>query len=294
MAAMASSKTEDTAKEETPLINSNDDVVQSTPSFLQRVCSSITSEDAIFMSSARSISSLLTNELNSTERKDALENTGIGPAAHLIRDAVLGESDGISETWGYDPHAHPDQPVKNFVCVLCARLVAYHWMVRFLLATAWTLALVTFLEPPQWCRDSDLEIAQGGVDHKFGTCGVILDSTGTAVDGEENVQYYPNSSSMFLTLEQSRTVEWVCLFILTSFLILRLGRDGFEFHRFFHSGYNRLVHCLRCLLLVCLYTALITKNPRFSPFLRLVMLGTYLPKFQKELLLLIKMVRALP
>jgi hypothetical protein len=167
MAAMASSKTEDTAKEGTPLINYNDNVVQSTPSFLQSFRSSFSSEDAIYTSSARSISSLLMNKLTSSEREHALKNLGIGPAAHLIRDAVLGESDGSSETW-YDPYAHPDQPVKNFVSVLCSRLITYHWMVRFLLATAWTLALVTFLEPPQWCRDSDLEIAQGGVDDKFG------------------------------------------------------------------------------------------------------------------------------
>jgi hypothetical protein len=102
------------------------------------------------------------------------------------------------------------------------------------------------------------------------------------VDGEENVRYYPNSSSMWLTLEQSRTVEWVCLSILTSFLILRLGRDGFEVHRFFYPGHIRFVHSLRCLLLVCLYTALITKNPRFSPFLRLV-IGYLLAKVSKRI-----------
>ena len=58
----------------------------------------------------RSISNRLISHLSSSEREHALKNLGIGPAAHLIRDAVLGERS--PENW-FDPYADPDRPFSK-------------------------------------------------------------------------------------------------------------------------------------------------------------------------------------
>jgi hypothetical protein len=288
MTKMASPRTimEDATGEESPLLGEvGDSVADSSRSILSF-------DSAHLHSSARSISSMMIRNLSSSARQQALKNLGISPAAHLIRDAVLGEKGTPYEAW-YDPYANPDQPFKNFVCVLFGRVLSHRWMLRVLRGAAWTLVLLSFIDPPHWCRNSDLDIVQVGEDNKFGTCGVIMKTRGTASDGEEDVEYYPNTDSMWLTVKQSEQLEWVCLGIITAFIILQFGRDGFELNRFFFPGHVRRKHSLRLFLLPCLYYGLLTRNTIYSPFFRIVLLGTYLKNFQKEMNSFIKMVRTL-
>ncbi len=236
------------------------------------------SESSSLRGSVRALSNRLISRLSSSDRNHALQTLGIGPAAHLIRDAVLGERS--SDEW-FDPYANPDQPFRNCLSLLCSRLVAYRWMNRLLRATAWILVLLSFIEPPSWCdRNADLKLVEATTIDDFGTCGIILTARGTAVDGMENVQFYPNSSSMWLNPTQARRVEAFCLGGIFCFMLLQFGKVGMDLRRFF---YVRKVNTFRLILLVSLISGLCTKSTTYSPFFRLLLLGTYLKSFQKEL-----------
>ena len=249
--------------------------------------------------SLQTLSDRFWSRLSSRERNHALETLGIGPAAHLIRDAVLGEKS--TADW-FDPYQNPNQPIRNAVSLVCSRLIAHRWMNRLLRATAWILAILSFIEPPSWCRNQKyihLPIVRNNnnnsttspANHEFGTCGILLEARGTAVDGTENVQLYPNSSSMWLTPTQAHAIEAWCLGIIFFFLLLQFGKDGMDRRHFFDVGSGaRQLHSLRLILLAVLVLGLYMDDKTYSPFFRLVMLGTHLQTFQKELDSLLRMV----
>ena len=237
------------------------------------------------------------SSLSSRERNQALQTLGIGPAAHLIRDAILGEKS--TPEW-FNPYQNPHQPIRNIISLICSRLIAHRWMNRLLRATAWILVILSFIETPSWCDNpkyNDLPIVHNATSSnhasdEFGTCGILLRTKGTAVDGTEHVQLYPNFSSMWLTPKQARSVEAWCLSIIFFFLLLQFGKDGMDWRHFFHSGsVAHRLHSLRVILWLVLVLGLLIKNTTYSPFFRLVLLGTHLKTFQKELNSLVRTVR---
>jgi hypothetical protein len=244
--------------------------------------------------SQNSFSSILWEKFSPSERESALQKEGVGSAAFLIRDAVLGEEDLPYDSC-YNPYARLENEWRNFLAIICGRLSANQWIVGLVQGTAWMLALLTFIEPPYWCRDSDLFLAQNTtIDEvdKFGSCGVLLNAKGVSADGETYVDYYPNSNVMWVTIEDSRAVEWVCLSIVTFYLILKFGRDGFESKRFLFNGYSRSIRLLQCCLVIFLFRGLLTQYTEYSAFVRLLLLGTFMRDFQREAFTLLKMVRA--
>ena len=291
---MVSNDSED-AKEDSPLLKHIDrrDVSNSVRSVTFGV-DSVEFQSSTLSNRSSSISIFLKDTLLSpSERERALQTQeGVGPAAFLIRDAVLGEEEHPYETW-YNPYADPANERRNFFAAFCARSSSSVVMVRILKVAAWTLVILSFVEPPYWCRRSHLVITEDSdkFGNGFGVCGVLLNAAGPSLDGEEMVTYYPNSSSMWLTEEQSTKLEGLCLFIITLYLFLRFGRDGFEVQRFLMNGYNRFTRTLQLLMILLLIRGLITHNTELNPLFRLALLGTFTRGFQREVRTLVKMVR---
>ena len=252
--------------------------------------SSVTEEDSLLgslqkesNSSRREISRRLISHLSSRERDDALtRNEGLGPAARLIRDAVLGERSPVDL---YQPDSEDEHhPWQSFVAIVCARLVAYRWINQVVQGRAWILVLLSFVDSPPWCQhNEDISLVENAtIDGSYGTCGIILEATGTAVDGTEDVHLYPNASSMWLTPGQSNLVEGVCLGVLVLFMGLEFGKDGLSLERYFQPGSLRTIRSFRLVFTMCLLFRLWIKDTTYSPFFRLFLLGTYLKSFQKE------------
>jgi hypothetical protein len=242
--------------------------------------------------SFRQVSSRIIRSLSSTQREHALRDLGVGPAAFLIKDAVLGYQDAPWYGW-YDPYENPHRELRNLVSVVSGRLVANNYMNWLLIVANWVLFGLSFIEPPHWCRDSDLDIVQNRTDdslQEFGDCKVILNARGTAADGTPDVDLYPNSRAMILSVTQSQNIELVCIGIIAAFALLELGRDGFEFHLFFYPGLKRWLHFLRCVLIALLVVGIVVKNVAFGPCFRMLLLATHLRRFQSELFALVKMV----
>jgi hypothetical protein len=239
----------------------------------------------------KSSSSVLWGKFSSHERNYALQKEGVGSAAFLIRDAVLGEEDIPYECW-YNPYIHPQKEWRNFFAIICGRLSGYYWMTWVVQVAAWMIALLTFIEPPYWCRHGDFAMVEDVdyEDNRFGSCGVLLSANGPSLNGEESVDYYPSSKSMQISIEESVAVEWICLSIVTFYLILKVGRDGFEAKRFFINGYGHWTRTLQSFLITLLYYGLLTKHSKYDPFVRLFLLGSFMRDFQREVYTLIKMV----
>ncbi len=136
------------------------------------------------------------------------------------QDAVVGHQDAPYEGY-YDPYRNEHNKLRNIISVICGRLVV---QLRGAVVFAnWILFVLSFIEPPFWCRDaSDLQIALDRDDSSFfgdsnnrnneyGDCRVILSAHGTTADNETNQQYYPNSNAMWLTISQSQHIELACL-----------------------------------------------------------------------------------
>ena len=193
----------------------------------------------------------------------------------------------------YDPYENEQSAIRNNISVTCGRLVVrLRGAVTF---SSWVLFMLTFFEPPPWCRDSsNLLLDEGGYDgtysHEYGDCKQLFDAYGTTEDGEENQQLYPSSNSMWLTIYQSKLIELVCVCLITLFMAFEFADDGFVLRLFFYPGYKRWTHAIQCLVLVCLLTSAIFDNTTCNPFLRMLILGTFLRKFQLELWTFLKMV----
>ncbi|CAJ1945081.1 unnamed protein product [Cylindrotheca closterium] len=231
----------------------------------------LVAEDGTFTYN-RSVSTYLDEAIGS-ERQHEIEK--VWPAAHLIRDAILGEIDEPYDGW-YDPHSNPANKMKNKCSLICIR--AESRINGLIAVTMWTLILISFFEPPHWCRVLGLD-----TDHRYGSCGAVLEATDPS---DESISYYPNFGLMMLTEHQAHTLQLICVLILVSRILIRIGRNGFEMWRFFHPEI-RYANSLRLLSLILLC---FKGTVMFHPFLRLLLLGSYLKDCQKEIVSLVKLI----
>jgi hypothetical protein len=243
--------------------------------------------------SLRKVSNRILQSMSTSQREHAM-TLGVGPAAFLIKDAVIGQQDAPYEGW-YDPYnIVAENEFRNVVSVLCGRLLAMTWVRRTLcFLPNWLLFVLSFIEPPQWCRDSDLEIADNNLHDSlrdFGDCKVILGAYGVTADGNEMDQLYPNSNSMWVSVTQSMKIELACIFVVAFWMLLELGRDGMESRLFFYPGAKRVLHAFRCGLLACMLAGIVLENTTFNPFFRMSLLTSHLRNFQREVLVVLKMI----
>lgn len=252
-------------------------------------------ESTPLLSSATRVAQVL------NERQEALKEPGVGHAACLIKDAVTGRQDAPFEGY-YNPYLNKDMSCRNMMSVIGGRLVIQldGW-VKF---ACWILFLLTFFEPPKWCRDAshiqsvvddyykDAEQAYSNISstEEYGDCKILLNAHGTTADLEENQQLYPNSGTMWLTISQSKIIELTCVFVITMFMILRFADDGFDPRLFFYSGYKRLAHSIQCLVLVGLLVCTVVEDTTYNPFLRMLILGSFLRRMHRELRTFLKMI----
>ena len=231
----------------------------------------LVAEDGTFAYN-RSVSTYLDEAIGS-ERQHEIEK--VWPAAHLIRDAILGEIDEPYDGW-YDLHSNPENKLKNKCSLICIR--AESRINGVIAVTMWTLVLISFFEPPYWCRDLGRDTS-----HRFGSCGDVLEAHDP---NDDSISYYPNFGLTMLSENQAYNLQLICVLILASRLLIRIGRNGFEMWRFFHPEI-RFVNSLRILMLVLLCFKGITM---LHPFFRLFLLGSYLKDCQKEILSLVKLI----
>ena len=206
----------------------------------------------------------------------------IGPAAHLIRDAAMDIDAENPSNGAYDPYhsRHAHNTWRNATSVLCRRLCAYRPLVTLFHLAAWTMLILTFIEPPYWCLASQ--------ENPERSCARLLKAKGipAGADNEstDQVEYYPNSQAMLLDEGRSRTIESVCVGFVFMVVLLRIGRDGISLTRYLRKGpaqWNRLIQ----LLALCFIAAgLRTDHVSYRPYARLaIVMSLDNFGFQREL-----------
>ncbi|KAL3780686.1 hypothetical protein ACHAWO_009393 [Cyclotella atomus] len=218
------------------------------------------------------------------ERQRALSERGVGQAAHLCRDAVFGYQDAPYDGF-YDPYSqeHAPNTTRNTISIVCGRVVVN--LREAALIANWILFLLVFFEPPYWCREGDNKL--------YGDCRSTFDLAGTTADGEEDEELYPNSGMLLLTSSQSQWIELYCICFGFFYLCLKFADDGFIPRLFFYKGYKRWAHTSQIVLMICILTGVKIGNTILNPFFRMLLLGTYLRKFQREFLTFVKMIPAM-
>jgi hypothetical protein len=193
-------------------------------------------------------SSSFYQELTRSEREVALKRPGVGRAAFLIRDAILGEVENPAKG-AYNPYANEEAEFPNVVSVICRRICAMRSYRHVLHITVWILVLLSLFEPPSWCRSFDRVLTNNsnstssldgddGLHDNF-YCAQILSLSGPPagdLDSAEPVQYYPNFGAMLLTRYQGLIVETFCVLMIVVFILLRIGRDGISITRYLRPG----------------------------------------------------------
>ena len=187
------------------------------------------------------------------EWTDSLRNCQEGEvyaAAFLIRDVVLGS--GVHGTeivraagaFDYNPYSQKNHPAMNRISRACRWVLARWAFFSVGQMASWTLALLSFVEPPVWCRDwAAAGDGNGDGVVPTGCTGAML-ATGPpafgngAGDGgpgecQHDVDYYPNSGATVLNVKQSLVVEWVCIVVIASYILLQMGSMGLSPSRYF-------------------------------------------------------------
>ena len=211
----------------------------------------------------RSASSYL-EHFTQSERDRALKQPGVGKAAFLIRDAVLGDQENPSEGT-YNPYENPDHELQNTISIVCRRVCASRPFRKFIYAVAWNLVVLSFIEPPAWCFGIPGIEATDGEAINVGHCWKIMSLRGPPAgdsNSNEDVQYYPNSVFFLLSRTQASIFEWTCLVILAAHYLLLIGRDGCSISRFFRPGRSQLPRLSGAISLVCLVIGLIVAELR--------------------------------
>lgn len=226
------------------------------------------------------------------ERDQALREQGVAQAAQLIRDSYLGYQDAPVSGY-YNPYDNEEMPLRNAISVVCGKLAVH--LRRPVQLVCWILFMLTFFEPPHWCRDaSDLQIVQrsrnGNNTGEYGDCKILFEAYGETADGEDNQALYPNFDAMWLTIAQSQYVEMACVGFIAVYLLLKFGDDGFEGKFFFYRGVKRWMHCSQIIILMMLVMTVTVGKTALNPFLRMAILGTFLRGFQREVSTLIEMI----
>lgn len=146
----------------------------------------------------------------------------------------------------------------------------------------WCLFLLAFFEPPHWCREDDNTL--------YGDCKDRFTLFGTTADGIENEQLYPNTGMLLLTILQSKWIELYCVAFNSCYLLLKFADDGFISSLFFYKGFKRWSHLIQIMTIFCIIIGITSNNTILNPIFRMLLLATYLRRFQREFFAFIKMV----
>lgn len=201
-----------------------------------------------------------------SERDKALEKQGVGEAAFLIRDAVLGSEVENPAEGAYNPYQNQDHVFKNAVSIVCRRVCAIRAVRRFTYAVVWMLVVLSVIEPPAWCfHIPGLE----GDAHTFtaGHCPRIMALHGPPADDPDSgkdVQYYPNSAPFLLSRYQATILETFYLVMITLSILLKVGRDGLSLTRYLRKGRTRMTRLVEIFAVALLALGLIVATVPFG------------------------------
>ena len=237
----------------------------------------------------------------------------VSEAASVLRDVIL-LCKSSSEL------AHTDYSISRLsrlngshvrLSGICSKVINHPFFSGFFHFCILGLILLSFFEPPTWCRGfDDRDIVSGN------GCEQALNMKGVPAfysdDSESKIQdYYPNTGTNIFTVEQSLKLEWICMVIILIHTALSYGKDDFSFRNFFilkqfapneldtltskYLKVIRVVRIVRVIAIILLLKGMISfslfnEERYFAVFLRMVVFVTYSYGLLRELLVAIEVI----
>ena len=245
----------------------------------------------------------------------AAENPSIREAAFLLRDAVvLGKSTSSFAHTDYLISMKSDQEHVSYnssgIPRLCRKILVNSFVEGFLRICTFALVLLSFIEPPSWCREFESGDSKG--------CEAALSMVGVPAfysdESEAAIQpYYPNTKTTLLNPQQALQFEWFLVIVLLIHMVLCFGKDGFSLETFFNLNLARLeinpatkrkiriasiFRYIRVITLILLIKGMISYedgvSERFFAIpLRMLLFTTFFETVQNEIMIVLNIIPAL-
>jgi Ion transport protein len=185
---------------------------------------------------------------------DEFENSSATmQAAFLIHDAVVGTDESLkfSRTDICDARPRLESSIRiTDMDNVCRQLYSFAIFRTLRNVLLHILVLLTFLEQPIWCRYAPKSIGTPEPWDPKGYCHQTMDSRGIPAGGGDTiVDYYPNTSTILLTVIESQFIEFICLLGLWMYFVIYLRRDRWSFIRFLLSSRQPTVRMLEFVVL---------------------------------------------
>jgi hypothetical protein len=252
--------------------------------------------------------------MNDIKRHELLAGN-VGIAAYLIRDAVLGDDYAVEDPvdGAYNPFSSSNTKnvLRNEISIICRKCCSSWTTLRLLHYSVAVLLLLTFFEPPHWCRNYQLSIMSPDDQQPtivFGSCDTILrlsdtpklETTTSNMTESNIVEYYPNTTTaVWLTISQSHMFEIIIVSIITIILALRVGRDGCSLAIYLRRSAGFVTQSNRICQILCTFALFLgvylehrTYDKRFTmlhPYIRLILYYTFLGGTQRDIQVLLGM-----
>lgn len=227
-----------------------------------------------------------TEDVSTSERMRLTKHLPeIGAAAFLVRDAVLLEVENPAEG-AYDPYSDPSQKIRNDISTVCRRLCAYRPLLGSMHAISWGLVLLTFFEPPHWCRLEDDDADAIGCADLFQLQGA---PAGSDLSSDDIDFLYPSWGATLITSSASNTIESVGVALLSFFILMRIGRDGMSMKRYMRPSHVQRSRLVQLLVLVSLVVGLLSGQTIHHPYARLAFLLSLSAATQQKLKVLVNL-----
>ena len=247
------------------------------------------------------------------------EHNDITTAAFLLRDAIILSKE--SALFAHTDYLISSNPITgsgsslNGCSRFCRRILTQPIVTNILSIVIVGLVLVSFIEPPMWCRNFDYD----GTVENMG-CKAALNMKGVPAfytdDTEDRMQYYyPSVRSNILDEKQAFVLEFVLVSIIALHTFLCIGKDGFSLRNYLLWNIDnakidsltvknmkniRLFRILRfCALLILakgLIEQLFIMNTLLRPlaiFMRIFLFISYSEGVQRELMIAIQIIPSL-
>jgi len=152
------------------------------------------------------------------------ENSEITKASILLRDVITG---GGAEATA-SKNSAVDESISDLkTSNICRLILSMKMTWTIVMSAVYVVTALSFIEHPRWCTKLDCA-------KLFSMHGTPAFYAGDEV-GEEDVQFYPNSGTLYLDPIQSTNIEFFCLIILLIYQTLLIGRDG-DFEKYFSES----------------------------------------------------------
>jgi hypothetical protein len=246
------------------------------------------------------------------------EHNEITTAAFLLRDAIIlskdtslfAHTDYLISTNSITKNGSSD----NGFSKICRRILTLPIVTRLLTLCVIGMVVISFIEPPAWCRKFENE------DGTVGGCEYAMNMQGVPAfyvdDTEDKIQYYyPSTRTDYLDTSQAFKIEVALLLLIILHTLLCIGKDGLSLKKYLMFNLDdgkvdtltsknmkniRMFRMIRLISIILLAGGLLSElffasveTRPLAVYLRLLMFISYSEGVQRELLIALELIPSL-